>query len=351
MTTIISVVSLPLFAQNSAEKKEKKNFNFSGYIDGYYRYDLAKTAANNRTSFTNSHNAFQLGMASVKFEGTSGKLGFVADLGIGKRANEFDYNDVGLAKGIKQLYATYTATDWLKISAGSWATHVGYELVDPNANKNYSMSYMFSWGPFSHTGIKADITSGKSGFMVGISNPTDYRTTPAHTKKFLIAQYSYSASDALKFYLNYVGGFGLDSLKRRQVDIVASAKLSTKLNIGYNATYQYTHAETAFAKRSNEVSKSWWGSAIYLNFDATEKTSFSLRSELFNDKNQLTALNAAPMGASIFANTFSTNIKLKALTLIPELRLEKSKENVFYTKDGGNKSSSASLLLAAVYNF
>lgn len=351
MTTIISVVYLPLFAQNTAEKTEKKNFNFSGYIDGYYRYDFAKTEANNRTSFTNSHNAFQLGMASVKFEGTSGKLGFVADLGIGKRANEFDYNDQGLAKGIKQLYVSYTAADWLKLSAGTWATHVGYELVDPNLNRNYSMSYMFSWGPFSHTGIKADITSGKNSFMVGISNPTDYRTTPAHTKKFAIAQYSFAASDNIKLYVNYVGGFGMDSVKKRQLDAVVTAKLNDKFNIGYNATFQYTQCETALAKRLNESSKSWWGSAVYINVDASDKTSFTLRSEIFNDKNQLTALSAAPMGASIFANTLSANIKLKALTLIPELRLEKSKENVFYTKDGGYSSSSANLLLAAVYSF
>ena len=38
----------------------------------------------------------------------------------------------------------------------SWATHVGYELVDAYLNRNYSMSYMFSYGPFFHTGIKAD---------------------------------------------------------------------------------------------------------------------------------------------------------------------------------------------------
>ena len=60
----------------------------------------------------------------------------------------------------------------------SWATHVGYELVDPQLNRNYSMWYMFTNGPFTHTGLKADITKGKHGFMVGISNATDYRIPP-----------------------------------------------------------------------------------------------------------------------------------------------------------------------------
>lgn len=31
---------------------------FTAAADIYYRYDLGKTAANNRTSFTNSHNSF-----------------------------------------------------------------------------------------------------------------------------------------------------------------------------------------------------------------------------------------------------------------------------------------------------
>lgn len=121
-------------------------------------------------------------MASLKMEHSIGKVGFVADLGFGKRAQEFSYNDNGITQAIKQLYVTYSPKDWLKFTMGSWATHVGYELVDAPANRNYSMSYMFSWGPFFHTGIKAEATAGKSGFMLGISNQTDYKWSPPGAK-------------------------------------------------------------------------------------------------------------------------------------------------------------------------
>lgn len=351
VTTILMVASHPIFAQLATEKSDKTTFNISGFVDGYYRFDAAKNAANNRTSFTNSHNSFELGMASLKFEGTKGKFGFLADLGIGKRANEFDYNDVGIARGIKQLYATYTPTEWIKFTVGSWATHVGYELVDPAANKNYSMSYMFSWGPFSHTGVKADITAGKHAFMIGVSNPTDFRTTPVNSKKFILAQYALSATDDVKFYLNYVGGTGLDSVKKNQIDLVATAKLSSVFNLGYNATYQSAKSVNSAAVKSNEPTKGWWGSAIYINMALTETTGITLRSELFNDKDQLTALSNAPKGASIFAHTLSTNIKRRSFMIIPEFRYESSKQNVFYTKNGNNTSSAASVLLAAIYSF
>lgn len=351
VTAIFMAFTPHIFAQNTTSNSVNKSFTISGYIDAYFRYDLSKNKSNNRTSFTNSHHSLELGMASLKFEGTSGKLGFVTDLGAGKRANEFDYNDVGLARGIKQLYATYTPANWVKFTLGSWATHVGYELVDPFANRNYSMSYMFSWGPFSHTGLKADFTAGKHSLMLGISNPTDFRTIPQNTKKFLLAQYSLAASEKVKLYLNYVGGTGIDSIKKHQIDLVATAKISSKLNIGYNATYQYTRSVTTSSIKANESSKGWWGSALYLNADLSENTGLTLRSEIFNDKHQLTALQSAPYGASIFANTLSGHFKKGSLTIIPEFRFESSKKQVFYSKNGESTSSASSILLAAIYSF
>src|SRR4030095_2620620 len=126
---------------------EKKPFlTITGSADVYYKYDFAKTKANSFTSFTKTQNAFALGMASVKFEHKSDKVGFVADLGFGNRAQEFAYNDQGITQAIKQLYISYSPAEWIKFTAGSWATHVGYELVDPQLNRNYSMSYMFTNG-------------------------------------------------------------------------------------------------------------------------------------------------------------------------------------------------------------
>lgn len=341
----------PIFAQTAPETTDSKSLTVSGFADGYFRYDFSKNPANNRSSFTNAHNSFELGMASVKVDGTSGKVGFTADLGFGKRAQEFAYNDAGIVQGIKQLYLTYAPAAWVKFTMGSWATHVGYELVDAPANRNYSMSYMFSWGPFSHTGLKADFTAGKSTFMIGLANPTDFRTAPAGSKKFLLAQYSLATSENVKLYLNYVGGQRIDSVKVRQFDVVLTAKLSAKFNIGYNGTLQHTQSVTDAATKANENSKSWWGSAVYLNLDPTEKTGFTLRSEIYSDKKQLGALAVAPVGAGIFANTLSCNLKAGPMTIIPELRLETSKQNIFFDKNGGTTSSAASVLLAAIYKF
>src|SRR5688572_29082536 len=219
------LISLPVLAQDSTAAKEPF-LKISGSVDGYYKYDFAKTAANTYTSFTQTHNTFALGMASVKFEHTGDKISAVADLGFGPRARDFSYTDDGITQAIKQLYVSYSPADFVTFSLGTWGTHVGYEVLDPQLNRNYSMSYMFTNGPFSHTGFKAQFTKGKSGLMLGIANATDYRIPPtdAINKKFFLAQYSV-AFEKVSAYLNFVSGKAPDSSKSAQVDAVVTAKL------------------------------------------------------------------------------------------------------------------------------
>ncbi|HEY0434483.1 MAG TPA: outer membrane beta-barrel protein, partial [Chitinophagaceae bacterium] len=192
-----------LQAQDSAAKG---TFTLSGSLDAYYRYNFqnAKDSGhiNNYTSFTNSQNSFELGMASVKGEYTVGKVDGVVDLGFGRRAQEFSYNDAGTTAAIKQAYVSYAPSDKVKFTMGKWATHIGYELLDAYLNRNYSMDYMFSYGPFFHTGIKMDVTASKNfGLMVGVSNPNDM-TTATFSKKWLLGQVHFaSTSTKVNVYL------------------------------------------------------------------------------------------------------------------------------------------------------
>ena len=332
------------------EPEPKSTFSVSGSVDAYYKFDFAKTKANNFTSFTNSHNSFSLGMASVKLENKTDKIHAVLDLGFGTRASEFSYNDNGLLQGIKQMYVSYSPVEWLKFTAGSWATHVGYELLDPQLNRNYSISYLFTNGPFSHTGLKADITKGSHGFMLGISNVTDFRIPPDGqiNKKFLLAQYSLAVSDDVKLYLNYVSGQSPDTSKSEQIDAVVTAKLSDKFNIGVNGTLTNTHAWDGI---KNQSSKSWGGASLYLNLDPVSWFGLTARAEYFSDKNQLKVFGAAPAGGNIFATTLSANFKVNTFTIIPEFRLDNGSQSIFVDKMGASKKSAANFLVAAVYSF
>jgi hypothetical protein len=288
-------------------------------------------------------------MASVKFDHKTAKLNLVADVGFGKRATEFAYNDAGIFAAIKQLYVSYSPTSSVKFTAGSWGTHVGYELLDPQLNRNYSMSYMFTNGPFFHTGLKADFTIGKSGIMVGVANPTDFKYVPdgVINKKFFLAQFSHAASDYFKVYLNYVGGKGIDTSKTSQFDLVVTSKLSDKFSLGFNGTVNNTQV---WDGTKNLDGKSWWGSALYLNIDPSSVFGLTLRSEYFSDKNGL-KLPMGAEGSKVFANTLSANFRIDNLIIIPEFRIDNASEEIFVKKNGAPTKSAGNFLLAAVYQF
>ena len=333
-----------------------KSLVISGSVDGYYRYNFANNATNinNKTSFTNSQNSFALGMASVRADATalSGKLTATADLGFGTRAEEFSYYEAASKSSlayVKQLYVTYALSNKVKITAGKFATHVGYEVLDAPLNRNYSMAYMFTNGPFSHTGIKLDVTEGPIGFMVGVANFID-QTTTTNPIKTVIAQVSGASKDGkLKAYLNYAGFFGSTagtnplSLKSlSQLDLVVNGIITSKFNIGFNGTVQ-SRQQIANA---TAVSSSWYGAALYLNVDPTAAVGLTLRSEYISDRKIILYGTK-----NIFANTLSLNYKVGPFTLIPELRIESAQSAIYLKNDGTNSKYTATGLLAAVYKF
>lgn len=320
---------------------------FTASADVYYRYDLGKTVANNRTSFTNSHNSFELGMVSVKAEHKKGKVGMLADIGFGKRAEEFSYADDKTRFLIKQLNLSYTFKYDIKLTAGSWATHLGYEMVDAYANRNYSMSYMFSYGPFFHTGLKAEKAFGKTGIMFGVANPTDLKST-TFNRKFMIGQISTATpDDVFKAWLNYQGGQQNDSTRVNQFDLVMTVAVSPKFNIGANTTL--SNVSTRQLAEDFGAPGHWWGAALYFNADPLDWLGLTLRTDYFNDADQINVFSAQPESGNIFAATFSLNIKSQGLIIIPEIRIEKSSADMFISSAGKPVSTGTSFLLAAVY--
>jgi hypothetical protein len=369
---VISACSLTAFAQATDTTKKAADtakpaapvapaLTITGSADMYYSYHTNKLNAG-YTSFTTAQDQITLGMATVKLEDKTSKMDMVADLGFGPRAEQFDYTDQnnnggGILQAIKQLYISYSPNAVVKFTGGTWATHIGYEVMDAYANRNYSMSYMFTNGPFSHTGLRADFTVGKSGFMIGVANPTDWRQVPSNyqNNKNMIAQYSWSPKDAFHLYLNYVGGRDTGDNSVHQYDLVFTDKVNGLFSWGGNGTYN--HSTTAPGNASvppyttGGVSRDWYGAAIYLNLDPKPWFGLTLREEYFSDKDGV----KLALPGSIVASTLSANFKVDGFIFIPELRYDAANVALFPEKqsDGtitGTKGD-FSILLAAVYSF
>jgi hypothetical protein len=335
-----TILILVVFHTSYSQEPPKSTTVFSGSVDMYYKYDFSQQD-NSKTSFTKTHDSFELGMATIKAVHKSGKASVLVDLGFGNRAAEFTYNDANATFMIKQLNVAYEFSPKFKVTAGCFSTHLGYELLDAVDNKNYSMSYAFTNGPFFNTGVKAQYTVGNFSFMAGVSNPTDFKSASkaGSTQKSVIAQIGYvgKTGDA---YFNFTTGSRnpISTENKTQFDFVASKKIGEKVKVGFNGTYAMT---------SDDIEKetiSWYSLVGYSVFSLTNNLSLAYRAEYFDDK-----AGALVLPSNVFANTLSLNYKEGNLTFIPEFRVDTASQDIF--TDGNPNKSTAFVLLATTYTF
>ncbi|GJM31938.1 MAG: hypothetical protein DHS20C18_09390 [Saprospiraceae bacterium] len=324
------------------EAEEKPSFTVSGFVDGYYMYNFNKVGL--ETSFTDRHDQFTLGMANVVLA-KEGKVGFVADLAVGPRAEAANgvFDEMPTLSIIKQLYVTYTPVDAVTFTFGNFSTFVGYELIDAPGNVNYSTSYLFSNGPFYHTGIKADFAIADGfGAMVGLFNDTDDKFDGIPGKHFG-AQLSAEVG-GLSAYLNFLYGkeeeLGDKDLNEFEIDLTATYTLSEKVMLGLNVA----NYSTSF---DGNGQNGFLGVALYSTIQATETFAIGLRAEQFMPTDGEDATDEA----SITALTASGNIKIGNLTFIPEFRIDLASEDVFFDDKEMAKGSTGGFILAAVYAF
>ncbi|WP_378177206.1 porin [Aquimarina sp. SS2-1] len=348
----LALLSFTSIAQEEEEKKWFDNFSVNGSVDGYFRYNFGAQNDNSTapaTSFVNE-SGFALGMANVILGYEGEKVGFVADLVYGQRGEDAVFNSTDSAQIINQLYVYWNVTEKFKLTFGNFNTYLGYEVISPTGNFNYSTSYMFSYGPFSHTGLKADFAlSDKWSAMVAIMNPTDYTENNPFDTYIFGAQVGYAADNG-SAYLNFrYGNEGEPGLvgPTFQVDLTTGWDLSEKFYLGVNATYLTTEDQ------GDADASGFYGVALYPQFKATEKFSIGLRGEYFAEfEGGAGALVTDTDGdGSVVAATLTGSYDIGNLTLKPELRLDATSEDTFQDNDGDFTKSLSSFVLGAIYKF
>ena len=338
--------SAAIFAQE--EEEEGSKFSFSGSIDAYYRANLNGDNSFNEStglpttapgsSFANLP-GFALGMANVigAYEGE--KVGFVADLVFGPRGTDAIFaSPMYSATGniVNQLYAYWNVSDAVTLTFGNFNTFLGYEVISPVANFNYSTSYLFSYGPFSHTGLKADFAlSDDFSLMLAVMNPTDLTEFNPTGQYAWGAQLGYSGQ-----YLNLLIDNG-----SYEVDFTGGFDLSDTFFLGLNAAY--------FDGDEEDGVGSFAGVAVYPQLATSDNFSIGLRGEYFAETDSFGAVGAsdADGDASVFAVTLTGSATIGDLIIKPELRLDSASEEVFIDSDGMPMGGLTSFVLAAIYSF
>ena len=325
LSAVAFVGALTLNAQDGAPK-----LSVSGTVDVYGTTNTVDGTGTPGLLIANPDkaNGFGLGMANTVFSYDGAKSGVVADIAFGPRAD-----DANMAGAINQLYAYYNLSEKATITAGQFNTFLGYEVISPAANFNYSVSYLFNAGPFSHTGIKLDYAASEDlSFLLAVTNAhaissgdanesgaTQYGAQVGYKGQYLNFIYGAvtetSATDAL--FLDYTGGFDL----------------SDSFFVGINAAYAYSDEEEA----------GYQGAALYLENTFSDTFALGLRPEFFS-------LTSDDDSEDVLALTLTASTQLdENLKLITELRYDSSDD---YIIEGiAAEKNATALTIAAVYSF
>ena len=333
LTTLSLMIGFVTIAQEE-EVAPEPTFSVAGTIDTYYRSNQYVPG----TSFAND-NGFAIGMANVIVSYEGEKSGFVADMVFGPRGSDAvfsspmprDAGDSSSANILNQLYAYYNVSDSFTLTMGNFNTFLGYEVISPAANFNYSTSYMFSYGPFSHTGIKADITAGENtSIMLGLLNTTD-------NTEFQVADDDYMFGAQLGIfgqYINYLGG-GSNGVS--QIDFTGGFDLGDSFFLGINATSYSDDDDVKFS-----------GVALYPQYTFSDSFALGARFESFKENGKgLDALGGDGDNTSI---TITGSYSSGNLIFKPEIRIDSASDK-FYTDADGATDSLAVFLVAAIYSF
>lgn len=362
-TFFLFLFSMILVAPMMAQEEDEK-LKISGSVDTYYKYDFSGNA-NIGTSFADEQNSISIGMLDLVFEKAVGKASFVGEIAFGPRnagsagpapSGTTVLTGIGsdtsgvvpffgsvsdYAPRIQNLYVSYALTDKLSITGGYMGTFVGYEIISPTGNFNYSTSYLFTNGPFQNAGVKLEYAfSDQFAVMAGVFNPWNvYTADPEVGPSSFGAQVYVSPVEGWDAYINFVTG----GESGTEIDLTTTFQVSDPLMLGLNAAYYTDGGEDA-------VEATFSGAAAYVNYSLSDVSALGLRYEYFS-ASEATGILGIPDG-TVSAITLSGNFKGgEALTLIPELRFDTSNGDIFTDGDGMATGSATQFVVGAVFAF
>ena len=366
-----------LYAQDAAA--EEKTFTLSGSVDTYFRSSFKTTNASGgfagapspSTSFANLK-GFSLGMVNLIASYQGEKVGFTGDLVFGPRGYDAVFGPSYTAQRIiNQAFVYYKLNDKITLNLGQFNTFLGYEVISPAVNFHYSTSYLFSWGPFNHTGFRADFAS-ESGFVakLAVMNPTDIvEFNPVNT--YTLGAQVGKTNDKGGIWLNVLYGDQDGTLDEDvnvvddtsagslfQIDLTTGWNLSDKFYLGANISSQSIAAGEEINTPGTVTdidadASSFFGVALYPKIQLSEAFALGLRGEYFSIKNghlDIVGLDANGDG-NVMEFTLSGNYKVGGFAFIPEFRIDMASEDSFSDADGAASTMMPSLTMAAVYKF
>jgi hypothetical protein len=363
----------------------------SGFGDVYYGYDYNHPLDNlsGLRAFEAPTNGFAFNMAELILDkpadatSAESRLGYHVSVGYGQAASVVNGSDD--ANGayasdfyVKEAYFDYLAPigKGLTITVGKFVTPIGAEVIESNANWNYSRSILFYYAiPYFHFGASAKYAFNSkfavTGFLVngwnntvinhdydtGFSSGLTYGVSLAYTPnaKWSVIE-NYFAGPVVDAY-NYSADSDVPVTDWKQlsdtvIGYTPNAKWAFQLNgdYGFGPRFYSYPGEDGFPVPG--AATNWWGVAGYAKYTLSPKTNFAVRYEFYNDTDGYTGvLFGDPGHAQEVTGTLSYNLT-SALLVRGEYRYDFASEPIFERSAGqSDVKEQNTATLSFVYSF
>jgi len=331
----------------------------NGFVSATYGYNLNRpdSGTNQFRTFDFDDNAFKVDVFTLTLQKAVAKpeeIGFRVDVSAGASLPKVE-SSYGLLQGqdvdVKQAFISYIAPvgSGLRIDAGKFLTHHGYEYIESWDTPNDNVTHSFSFGyaiPFTHTGLKASYTfSEQAAAMLMIANGWD-NVKDNNSSKTIGGQLTLTPTKTLTIAANFCTGperTNVNSDPRTVFELTAQYKLSDLTVLGLDGVYGSEKGAVVPGKTA-----SWSGIAAYARLGVTDKVAFCLRGEYFSDADGARTGTAQKLKEL----TVTPEVKVSShLTLRADLRVDWSDVEAFEKKDGKTSKTQPTGILNVLYLF
>ncbi|HEY4086635.1 MAG TPA: outer membrane beta-barrel protein [Bryobacteraceae bacterium] len=286
-----------------------KGFVFSGLIDGYVNDNTNHPAGaplgayNQLQNFDIINGQPELSLIKFTLDKSDSIFGFHFDVGTGETMRLIHATDPAVAdhkalRYFEQMYAIVKPKNMhgTEIDFGTFVTSAGAEVIEANANWNYSRSLLFAWAlPYYHFGVKVTTPVNKV-WTVGAQVVNPWNETDGGHRFTNVGLTSAVVKGPYNWFVNYYVGpnnpvvAGLPSSGiRNLVDTTLLVNANDKLSFYINGDYG----------RNNDPfggHATWGGVAVAAKYQATKKFALTGRGEYFKDAQGFSTGTAQNLG-------------------------------------------------------
>ena len=299
--------------------------------------------------FNCNNNEFSLDAAKLeigKLATSPGDAGFQLDLLYGQNADisrflsptaggAGAFGDDDFSLFVQQAYVSYNYNG-VELRMGNFETLLGWELLDSHKNYNVTHGILFTWAiPLYHTGLMAGGSLGENvGWSVGVVNGFN-NTVETNDSKGVIGLISFEEGPLFTSLSTYHGADAFQGMMGQPgssdnqliLDLVASYTLNDTISFWLNVDYGEQEDGDPTGGDAD-----WLGIALGTNLTITDKLSFALRGEYFEDDEAIRGISGTIPGVTTDFEAYSLTGTLRYaltdhLTVRTELRYDKADDD------------------------